>query len=168
MSLEAVVQFHEGVSVQATPFFLKKTVGKGIIHVLVQRLEVHHLGALEEGALRRSEHLGHEAVLAAGKDEMHVGGKLDVRAKHGLGAALGVVSDLLELVDGDINLAPALGQQVKNLLDGQLGPRGIDGYHHLGHTCIGIGAEDGAQAAQQGRSLLHERLLLAGKAIEHH
>ena len=92
--------------------------------------------------------------LAAGEDEVDAASKLDVGTQEGLGAVLGVVGDLLELIDGDIDLATTLGQPFKNLLDGQLGTRGLDGDGHLGHTRERVGREHRAQAAQEGCRLL--------------
>ena len=47
---------------------------------------------------------------------MDVARKLDVGTQQRLGTCLGIIGNLLELVDGDIDIATALGEQFKNLL----------------------------------------------------
>ncbi len=39
----------------------------------------YHLSALVKWTFRRAEYLSHQMMLAAGEDEMHMLGKLDIR-----------------------------------------------------------------------------------------
>ena len=51
VAVKAVIELDKRVMVKAAALFLKEAVSELVIDLLVEGLEVHHLGALEEGAL---------------------------------------------------------------------------------------------------------------------
>ena len=78
MAFKAVIQVDERVVVKTAAFFLEEAVGKLVIDLFIKGLEVHYLGALEEGAFGRPEHLIHQVLSAAGKDKVSVMDELDM------------------------------------------------------------------------------------------
>ena len=65
---------------------------------LIQRVQSR---TLVERALLRREHVGHHVLAASGKDELHVGQRLDIGPQQRLHGHPLIVPDLLEFVDSD-------------------------------------------------------------------
>ena len=79
---------------------------KTCIFVPLYRTDCKRLRTLIERPFRRSEHLLHLMLFAAGKDKVYIGQELDIGAQQCFNTFLRIFNNLLELVYG--NIAPFL------------------------------------------------------------
>ena len=75
--------------------------GKLLVFLNIQWLQVHQRYALIEWAGRRCEHFCHQMAMRAREDEVGIGASLDIGTEQCLYAIVGIVGDLLKLVDGN-------------------------------------------------------------------
>ena len=87
---------------QLPPLAAEEPAGKVVVDRRGNFLDGHHLGTLIEWSLGRQEHVGHHVLLATRKEEIGIGHKLYEGTQQGLGVGLGIPSNLLELIDGDV------------------------------------------------------------------
>ena len=78
-------------------------LGCGNLRVLlhIQRLQVHQRHALIEWTGRGCEHFCHQMAVRTREDEVGIGASLDIGTEQCLYAIVGIVGDLLKLVDSN-------------------------------------------------------------------
>ena len=81
--------------------FLELGCGKLLVFLRIQRLQVHQRYALIEWAGRRCEHFCHQMAVRTREDEVGIGASLDVGTEQCFYAIVGIVGDLLKLVDSN-------------------------------------------------------------------
>ena len=79
MAIKLVVDLFKNILREITAFLLKEVLTEVILKAAIQWLQSHHLCALVKWMFRRAKYLSHQMMLAAGEDEMHMLGKLDIR-----------------------------------------------------------------------------------------
>ena len=75
--------------------------GKLLVFLNIQWLQVHQRYALIEWAGRRCEHFCHQMAVRTREDEVGIGATLNVGTEQCLYAIVGIVGDLLKLVDSN-------------------------------------------------------------------
>ena len=85
----------------------QKAGSKMIVYILFNPVDNLCLRTLVKGTLRRVEHLLHDMLFTAGKDEIDIRNKLYIRTNQSLETFLRIFRNLLEFVNGDI--APLFG-----------------------------------------------------------
>ena len=102
-----IVKIPEGLFFQFTTLLGKKAGSKMIVYILFNPVDNLCLRTLVKGTLRRVEHLLHDMLFTAGKDEIDIRNKLYIRTNQSLETFLRIFRNLLEFVNGDI--APLFG-----------------------------------------------------------
>ena len=161
-SFKTVVEVPERFGVEGTLFIAEEGRGKFFVLPGVDGAERHELGALVERPLWRDEHGVHHVLFGTGKDEMRVGYELDVASEKRFHALFGEFANLLELVDGDRNLAFARGDVVERVLQGGLCLRRSDVEGELEGTVF-LRSHGRAAALEEGEQFASETL---GRGIE--
>ena len=129
-----------------------------MVSSLVNFSQVDNLRTLEEGALRRNEHLVHHVLLATGEDEIDIGHELDIGSQQRFGVGSSVVGDLLELVNGNVASFTRLLQVFEDVAQRLLFLMDCDVERERRHAGLGIKGHCWPEIAEKLRDFSQGRL----------
>ena len=150
MALEQIVDITKALIVNAFARFVEQSADESRIDIKRNLVKFKSVSTLIEWSRRRTEHLGHNASLAARKHKVAVLHLLDIATQQRFNILFGVMRDLLELVDGhDARLVGSV-EIVENLLQSEFGISDVAQFHAKRRTTVQSVDADGATQRFQG------------------